>query len=72
MNIKFEETRMKKVTLSADDVKLALRAYIRHVVVPPFDCEMLVSFATYERFDFSMLKDITFAWEDSVTTARQE
>lgn len=71
MNIKFEETRMKKVTLSADDVKLALRAYIRHVVVPPFDCEMLIN-ASYDRFDFSMLKDVTFAWEDAVTTARQE
>lgn len=71
MNIKLEETRTKKVTLTADDVKAAIRAYIRHVIIPPSFCDITIG-VRHDDYDFSMLEGITMVWEEAVTTARQE
>lgn len=67
-NIKMDEYEMKKVTLTKEQVVLALRSYIKQKVVPPRDAEVKLIFESDiigKDVGIKRLEGVTISWSDS-------
>lgn len=62
--IKIEEHEMKKITLTRDQLKQAIRNYIRPTAIPPRDTPMEFDCGSFKNFMLTDVESVTIEWSD--------
>ena len=62
--IRVDERTEKKVVLRPEQIKLAIRNYIRTSVIPPRDAKIDFDFGDMSTETFDDLKQVTITWDD--------
>lgn len=63
--IRVEEHEMKKLTLTKEQLKQAIRNYIRPVAIPPRNTPIEFNCGTFKDFTLNDVESVTIEWSNA-------
>jgi hypothetical protein len=63
--IKLEQHEMKRITLTQEQLKQAIRNYIRPAAIPPRNTPMEFHCGTFKDFSLTDVDTVTIEWSDA-------
>lgn len=63
--IRIEEHEMKKITLTKEQLKQAIRNYIRPAAIPPRDTPIHFECGPFKSMDLNQIESVTLEWSQA-------